>query len=275
MKHYLLAILLLCAAGCQTPLSAPPAERPPVPMVAVPRVATPLAIDGRLDEPVWAHAAVIPALLPCRNKTDEHLTPLPATVRLLWDPNYLYVGLTCAATNLYLTGRLSHDGPLHEEDVFEIFIDGKGDGQQNFEIQINADNVTCDIMNVVTVPVQCTPDQILTPEICLWDLWGFREWNMSGMKTATQKTLRDGRVVGWTAELALPAFWIARRSGLRQFEPMDLRANFVRMDWQREAPTGPRKMFQANWSPVMYGCPHISPWAMGTLRLEDRPAKEN
>ena len=259
--------MLGLAAGCKTPLTAPPADRPPVPILSVPHAKSPPIIDGRLDENAWASAAVIPALLPCRGENGANLTNIPTTIRLLWDRTNLYVGVECVDNDLYLSGRMQHDGYLHEEDVFEVFLDGKGDGQQSIEVQINADNVTCDIMSLVTAPVQCTRDLTLTEAILTWNAWSFREWTMAGMQTAALKTVRDGKTVGWTAELALPAFWIARRCGLREFRPMDLRANFVRMDWQPDPRTGIRRMVEANWSPTLRGCPHISPWAMGILRL--------
>jgi len=75
-------------------------------------------------------------------------------------------------------------------------------------------------------------------------------------------------VTGWTVELAIPAAAIMKRRGLNIFVPGEIRANFARYDYQAAPGTGERDLFPMYWSPVQFGCPHISAGLMGRLALE-------
>ncbi len=99
------------------------------------------------------------------------------------------------------------------------------------------------------------------------------EYTMSGLKTAAEITS-----TGYVTEFAFPASEILHRLGLSRYHAMRLRANLLRYEWPRVPgrqlstgdPTQGRRLMALNWAPVLYGCPHISPLAMGVLILDPK-----
>lgn len=232
---------LALVAGCQT-----------VPVINVPRTTAPP------DDAAWQRAATITGLCPpivTNNVVPP--APQPTTVRLLWDPQFLYVAFDCADTNITFTANRKHDDDLYREDVVEVFLDGFGNGRQFVEIQVNPAGVNLDLLYLFTGTPQFTPQHRLTQEYCATDRWGFREWDMKDLRTTAQRT-----PTGWRAVLAIPAAVIMKRRGHTEFFPTEIRANFVRYDWVAG------QLIQQSWSPVLHGCPHISPTLMGRLRLQ-------
>jgi len=52
---------------------------------------------------------------------------------------------------------------------------------------------------------------------------------------------------------------------------MTLRAHLLRYRWTKPFSTAvdpERRLIAMSWAPVLHGCPHISPGAMGVLKLE-------
>lgn len=255
----------LLLAGCRTG-SPPPAAA--VPVLRIPHTAVAPVVDGNLDEPAWARAAVISGLRESRGGHEQdRIDRLPTTIRVLWDENYLYVGFACTGTDLFMSGQLKHDDDLYKENTCEVFLDGKGDGRQIVEVQANAAGVNLDMLHLFTGEPEYTPDLRMTQEFCDRERWKLREWEMEGLRTAGAVVRRDGVVTGWRIEMAIPAAAVVKRCGLDHFAPMELRANFIRYDWPRDPVTGKREMLHMNWAPVLRGCPHISPPAMGRLIL--------
>ena len=78
------------AAGAQTRQTGAPAR----PAVTAARAEGPIVIDGRLDEPDWLRAAVIPDLVQAMPHPGEP-TPYRTEVRILVDDENLYFGVTC------------------------------------------------------------------------------------------------------------------------------------------------------------------------------------
>ncbi|OGV41422.1 MAG: hypothetical protein A2X48_09290 [Lentisphaerae bacterium GWF2_49_21] len=239
-----------------------------IPSLIVPRAETAPVIDGKLDEPAWSGAAVIKGLHPSRGESyRDRIGKIPTTVRVLWDENFLYVSFECVDDDIYSSGKLKHDDDLYKEDVCEVFIDGKGDGRQFVEIQANPDGVNLDLMYVFTGDPEYTSELRMTSEFCDKNRWGFREWNMEGLRTAGSRISRDGKIVGWNVEMAIPAAAVVKRQGLKNFAPMEIRANFLRYSWPVDEKTGKRDLLHMNWFPVLKGCPHISQSSMGRLVL--------
>ncbi|HCE42587.1 MAG TPA: hypothetical protein DET40_03465 [Lentisphaeria bacterium] len=264
MKKMLLFLLFLSACS-----SVDVKNSGPVPSLDVPLLATPPVIDGKLDDPAWKDAAVIKGLRSSRGKNyQDKIDKIPTTIRVLWDENYLYVGFECIDADIYSSGKMKHDEDLYKEDVCEVFIDGKGDGRQYVEIQATPDGESLDLMYVFTGDPEYTSELRMTPEFCDKERWGFREWNMEGLRTAGSRIERDGKIVGWSVEMAIPAAAVVKRQGLKNFVPMEIRANFMRYDWPADEKTGKRDLLHMNWSPVLKGCPHISPSSMGRLVLK-------
>ncbi|OGV60728.1 MAG: hypothetical protein A2X45_09190 [Lentisphaerae bacterium GWF2_50_93] len=233
-----------------------------LPSLDVPRSETAPLIDGKLDDHAWRNAAVINGLLPCRGgKYQEKIDKVPTTVRLLWDKDYLYVSYECTDAEILAT-MTERDSKLYMEDVCEVFIDPMGDGRQYFEVQVSPNNVIFDICHIATGEPEYTETKRFTPEFGKKNHWAFPEWNMEGLQTATARTEN-----GWNCEIAFPAKLLMKRRGLDKLEPCELRANFMRYDWQ-PGKNGKREMIHMNWAPVQHGCPHISPAAMGILNLK-------
>ncbi|CAN5367972.1 hypothetical protein BH11ARM2_BH11ARM2_29700 [soil metagenome] len=229
----------------------------PPPSLSVPQAATPPAL-GKEDG--WAGAAVIPSLSVSLGEDGRGLVPKPTEVRLLWDEHALYVRFSCADDDVYLPVQ-GRDAPLYQGDVAEIFLDPVGDGRQYFEIQSNAAGDLFDQLITVTAPkMEHRPDGRLADRIVARDFWPVPEWNMEGIRW-TGRQASDG----WTVDFAIPAPAALHRMGRDRFVAGDVfRAHLMRYDY---LPGNPRRLLAMNWAPVQYGCPHISPSAMGTLRL--------
>lgn len=243
-----------------------------VPSLQVPRATTPPAIDGRLDDEPWRGAATIAGLLPSRGEdTAARIAKTPTTVRVLWDPGYLYVAFECVDDAVYTTGDSRPRDQIYREDVCEVFLDGVGDGRQYLEVQSSPAGRNFDVLYLYSREPEYTPQMRLTEEFCRADRWKFPGWEVKGLRTAGRKLVRRGKEVGWTVEIAIPAGPIMKRRGREGFFPTEIRANFVRYDWPPSDSDGKRELLQQNWSPVLLGCPHISPSRMGRLNLVESP----
>lgn len=239
-----------------------------MPSLDVPRLTNPPVIDGNLNEPAWQKAALIERLKPHRGAvSQDRLRAIPTTVRVAWDENFLYVAFECRDDEIDVDGKARRDSDLFLHDVCEIFLDGMGDGRQYIEVEISPAGQVMDILHLLSAPPEYTGAERLTPLCVARDLWSLREWDMEGLRAASGRIGSHEKVAGWTVEVAIPASSVMRRRGRSTFVPGELRANFIRYDWEREAPSGSRGFTQANWTQVEHGCPHISAAVMGRLNL--------
>jgi hypothetical protein len=239
-----------------------------VPAIEVPRARAAPRVDGRLDDEAWKGSAVIAGLFPATDAgADVRLAKLPTTVRLLWDPEFLYVAFECADDEVHGTGEARARDQIYMEDVCEVFLDAAGDGRQVFEVQSSPRGRNFTVLYLYTREPEYSAGMRLSQEFCRTDRWKFPGWEAAGLKTAGRVTSRDGRPAGWTVEMAIPAGPVAKRLGRETLFPTEIRANFVRYDWPPSGPDGKRELLQQTWSPVLKGCPHISPSRMGRLRL--------
>lgn len=256
---FLPAVMLLCSCAA-VPVTK---DRPEL---TVPHAAIPPVIDGTVSDPEWTKAGVIKGLKPCLGgKYQDKIDMVPTEIRVLWTEDFLYVAFICIDDDIVAT-MTEHDDLLYKEDVSEVFLDPYGDGRQYFELQVSPNNVVLDKMFVLSAEPEYTDKLRFKPTFK--DNWGFLEWNFSDLQTATAPLLKDGKKIGWTTEMAIPAKLLAKRYGKEKLFPTTMRANFMRYDWQPDK-NGKRKMIHMNWSPVQHGCPHISPAAMGYLKLEE------
>ncbi len=200
----------------------------PARAVEVPYTAVAPTIDGRFaDEAVWQGAA---RLAPFGQTMNGRPVEQKTAVRLLWNPKALYVAME--AEDDHLQSRFkNHDDTLWKEDVFEIFLDPKGDGKHYYEIQVSPAGVVFDSY-----------------------LPAYRK-NRNDWSSGVQvKVARDGSLnnrlnvdKGWRAELAIP-FAALDRGGDRPPSAGDKwRANFFRVDVTR------RKPVYSAWSPPLRG----------------------
>lgn len=100
-----------------------------------------LFIDGVLDEAAWRAADTLPLVT---NNTPGGQKPKTATtVRVLWNPAFLYVSFKVETPRI--EGTLTqHDGDLYTQDVVEMFIDPDGDGRNYLELNFNCLNTVLD-----------------------------------------------------------------------------------------------------------------------------------
>ncbi|MBN2711302.1 MAG: carbohydrate-binding family 9-like protein [Planctomycetes bacterium] len=259
----MLAFAGKCLAGESLTASAKYTDKAPV-------------IDGLLADECWKDAPAIEGLQPSINgKYQADIDKSPTAIRLLWDAEYLYVSFSCRDDDIFVTGTVPHDGNIYSEDACEVFIDAKGDGRQWFEIQVNPLNQTLDLIHFFLGDTSdVTPTGRLSSKEVARDRWYFRSWEAEGLRTASGRIVEDGKVVGWTVEMAIPAASIMKRLGGGELKPGKIRANFVRYDYYPADKKGKRKSMFMSWAAVEYGCPHISPGAMGTVVLEEKKEPE-
>lgn len=156
------------------------------------RTTTPIQLDGSLDEAAWRQAEVVKPFWRLFDATGMQLATDQTQVRLLWDDQYLYIGVEMDDQDLTAT-FVKHDEKLWTDgDVFEFFMKPSEDSYWYYEFHVNPLNATLDLG---------FPRRNSTG----WDLMAAFE---SGMKTAVKNngTINDSRDVdrGWSAEMAIP-----------------------------------------------------------------------
>src|SRR5207245_1741485 len=75
---------------------------------------------------------------------DASKAPLRTRAKLLWDKDNLYVAAELEESDVRGI-RTEHDDKLYLENVFEVFIDPDGDGENYAELEINALGTTLDL----------------------------------------------------------------------------------------------------------------------------------
>ena len=124
-------------------------------------------------------------------------------MRLLWDDDNLYAAFSVADDDIRAT-HTSHDAPLWEEEVVELFVDPWGAERLYVEIEVSPANVVFDALVV---------NRAREGEE-LRDLEALTSWDCAGLRTAVRVdgVLNGGPVSrGWDVELALPIRQLAPR----------------------------------------------------------------
>lgn len=273
-----LCVLALCAAPVLA-APAPPVATPPVqsvvspqrlPLLEVPRAALAPAVSADPSDPAWLQSARIAALGLALGDGSKGLVPLPTQVLAQWDEKFLYVRFVCQDAEVYAPFTV-RDSPVYQGDCAEIFLDVVGDARQVVELQLSPSGGIFDQQILLTTEAKSDENLVLTGDVLNRDFWTDLSWNLKDMKTAFARTPK-----GWIVDFALPAEAILRRRGLKAWAPMTIRANFLRYDWAPDDTdawgindaTGQKRRLNAhNWAPVKHGSPHISPQAMGFLKL--------
>jgi len=255
------ALFLLGLCGPASAQNAAP------PAVHVPHTAVTPRVDGSPNDPAWNSEPLIPSLTLSLGPDAAGLKPQRTSINLAWDEKYLYLRYMCYDDHIDSKFR-HHDDPIYAADAVELFIDPKGDQREWIEIEVSPNNVVFDQLAVLTADPVSGPDHVLLPDVLNRDWWMNLSWTLDGLRTATSRIKENGNVVGWVADLAVPADPLLRRLGKKSFEPMTLRANLLRYDYIKTAGTEKKQLVALNWAPVKYGCPHISPEAMGSIVLD-------
>jgi hypothetical protein len=258
MKFTLSVLALLAVA-------ASPVRAQSLPVLEVPFAIIAPKLSASPTDPAWEKAAKTEKLT---HSFSPGVTPppVPATqTYVLWDKDYLYVRFVATDNEIY-TPFTERDALHYQGDVAEVFFDPVGDGRLYYEFQLSARGGILDQYIAITGDPVYNEFGRFTPEFHKKNFWSNIAWNCEGLRTATQQLEQDGHVTGWIAEFALPAPIVLKRTGQTNFAPGTLRANFLRYEWVKNE--GKRDLLPMNWSPVLFGCPHISPGRMGFLVLK-------
>jgi hypothetical protein len=247
---------------------APIVNDSPRPTIKVPKATLKPATTADLDDPAWAHAASLPPLT--RSLGHEPMPPSfpDTTILLLWDADYLYVRFICKDREIY-TPIHGHDSPIYKGDAVEVFIDPVGDARQWIELEFNADNDVLDKIYLCTTQPKVDASLCMTQDVASRDFWEFLSWDMTGLLSKARRLPPTSNAQDWIVDIAVPAKELLRRKGLKQFQPMTLKGDFLRYKWMPSARGSERDLLPLNWSPVSFGNPPYSPAAYGTIILTD------
>ncbi|MEO7717465.1 MAG: carbohydrate-binding family 9-like protein [Capsulimonas sp.] len=267
MNHYRMfhSLTALSLASLTLGSAARAANTQPRPRLIVTPASMKPFLSANPEDSAWKNAPTIPSLPLSLGEESAGLTALPTQVKLLWDADYLYIRFVCISSEIHSPYK-THDDPIYKGDCVEMFLDVKGDARQWIELEVSPRCVTFDKVMTLTADPISDADLILAPDLRNRDLWRDLSWTLDGLRTAATIQKSGKRITGWTVDIALPAKPTLRRLGLDHFAPMTLRANFLRYEYP--ATNGAKRpLIAMNWSPVRWGCPHISPQAMGYLEL--------
>lgn len=105
--------------------------------------AGPIQVDGRLDPAEWAGAIEVSGF---RISGSETLAPEQVVMRLLYDPQNLYVGVKCLESNMQnlTTPTTQTDGPFWMDDSVEFFLDPHHDHETYWQFAATARAVRYD-----------------------------------------------------------------------------------------------------------------------------------
>jgi len=110
----------------------------------VPKAAKPPAIDGKLDDEAWEHAAVWTETFPF-NKTEP--TGPKTTWKMTWDDDYLYFAFDCEDPDIVAADH-ERDGPVWQDDCVEMFIWSEPPFPVYWEIVIAPNGSVYDAVNL-------------------------------------------------------------------------------------------------------------------------------
>ena len=162
---------LACAAlllGGEQVLVAQTAPGDSLPLV-IPDAAGPITLDGRLDDPAWAHAARLTTFYETW-PGDNVAPPVRTTVAITYDAQALYVGIWAEDPHpaSVHAGYADRDavGPTH--DYVALVIDTRGDGRVGTIFRISPRGIQADgLFNEALFALGNNPDD-LTPDFA-WD----------------------------------------------------------------------------------------------------------
>jgi hypothetical protein len=148
--------------------------------IEVARAQAAIAIDGALDEAAWQAVPLIGALV--QREPTPGVRPTEDTqVRLLYDDDYLYIGVICydSESAAVIGTQMARDASLGDDDRIEIVLDTFRDRRNAFYFATN--------------PAGALVDGLVVEG---------RELNLNWNAIWDVRTRRTDR--GWTAEFAIP-----------------------------------------------------------------------
>lgn len=182
-----------------------------------------ISLDGLLDETAWEKVPWSKEFVDIEGEQNPQPT-FETKMKMLWDENYLYIGVYLEEPDLWATYTERESVIFHENDI-EVFLDPDGDTHHYYELEVNALGTEWDLM--LTKPYRNGGKAI-------------NGWNINGLQKAIylEGTLNDPSDTDnyWSVEMAIP--WKAlSQSGPSFHIPKDgeqWRINFSRVQWQTE-----------------------------------------
>ena len=144
------------------------------------RAATPPVIDGRPDDAVWQTAPLIDDFHQVR-PSDGGQPSERTEVRLLYDDDYLYIGVRLfdSEPDKITRNVMRHGNALGQDDRLAIVIDPFNTGRNGYRFETNANGVRHDMLYTNTSELQ-------------------RDW------TVIWETQSNVDETGWSFEMAIP-----------------------------------------------------------------------
>lgn len=178
----------------------------PVPSpLRVPRCRTRPVLDGVLENEVWQGTVTCDGVYALNSR---HPRRSPRTEwRLLWDDEFLYIGVNCADTRIEAKAE-PRDADIYFGDVVQVFISAPKHGSTYWDIAVNPEGSLWDARHVKHP-----------------DAWGMEpggvDHDLPELRAATRKTFStppkgsdaDPKLTGYGVELAIPLAPLAELAG--------------------------------------------------------------
>ncbi|HEY3379293.1 MAG TPA: carbohydrate-binding family 9-like protein [Armatimonadota bacterium] len=156
------------------------------------RITRDLDITGRVDDPLWQHAAIAELTEPTTGEPHA----LGTTARMLYNDRYLYLGFHCQDDYIQAT-LTAHDAEVWTEGCCEAFLCPSDKMRQYYEINVNPLNTVFDTFILNGRENMSSP----------WTCTSLIDYTCDGLITRVHVDGEIGvvgGVTGWTAEYAIP-----------------------------------------------------------------------
>ena len=204
-------------------LTAVQAAPPAPPVVRVPVCTQPPKVDGALGDACWRSAYVSSTFYDFRLKTDTFTPDSDTTLRLTTDGQWLYFGLDCGhptPNDMKATIKQNYGGRVWGDESIKFFINPGLEGNAHFRYVLNCDNV-----HTVRRSFAKSKPSVAWP-------------------SATQIT-----ATGWSAEVAIPLFYMVGYADLANFRLNVLRKKIIKEYDQQHVEVGLEESMSC-WSPT-------------------------
>ncbi len=265
LRGVLLYLVLTLTGGTLASGDPQAPAAPPSATVAEAKIAP--RVSAQPDDPAWSCPATMQldqASIGTPISLLAHRPP-PTEVRMLWDPKWLYCRFTCEDdTPPYLPPGDGLNTRVYQGDAVEVFLDPVGDSRQWFEFQFNARNDRFGQVTVCSAKPEWDANLRLKSDFIARNVWTFPLKELDQVRSAARWAPSAGK---WIVDVAIPAALMLKRTGGKNFTPMQLRGNFLRYKWVETSSAAKRQLLSLNWSPIPLYIPHRCPAAFGFITL--------